>query len=67
MRHPKASRYATTAVLALAFVALPTIARAQSSNTIFACIKSNGSVKIVAASKACGGHETRVTWNVVGG
>src|SRR5260221_9795465 len=64
-------RVAFGVVLALAS---PTLAHAQASNTIYACVKTDGDhdgaggglVRIVDAAESCKRNEARVRWSITG-
>lgn len=45
---------------------LPLIVAQSQTNTVHACVASNGAVRIVDANTNCAAGEQQITWNVQG-
>src|SRR5262245_27307777 len=58
---------AITSLLAISFaIFVPAVMTMGQTTTIHACVKHDGTVRIVDANARCGGNEQPLTWNVQG-
>ncbi|MBI3757173.1 MAG: collagen-like protein [Deltaproteobacteria bacterium] len=66
LRCVKSAWILTVPCLSLILTLLPTIVSAQTSNNIYSCVKSDGTIRIVSSTITCKSTETSVIWSITG-